>query len=101
MTTNVFETFLDDFFNEPRFFLGKTYFVFVVLVILYTGCDCYRDLRMTQRKGNLKKWKIFDASLADALLKLSFDPNEPVIDYLYSGMNAVAVDPQKLGNCSV
>ena len=72
-------------------------------MILYTGCDCYRDLRNTQRKGNLIKWKIFDASLFDALTKLQHDPNQPkIVDgYLYSGMNCVAVDPMKLGNWSV
>ena len=52
------------------------------IVILYTGCDCYRDLRETQRNGDYEKWKVFDASLNDAVEKLSYDPNTPKIKRL-------------------
>ena len=41
-------------------------------VVLYTGCDCYASLRFRQRNGDLKTWKLFDASLFDALCKLKF-----------------------------
>ena len=65
-------------------------------MILYTGCDCYKDLRLSQRKGDLQKWKIFDASLADALRKLKWDPNQPKVKCLYSGMSNVGIDVKKL-----
>ena len=71
-------------------------FVSLLTVILYTGCDCYSDLRSKQRNGDVETWKIFDATLNDALLKLRQDPNEPKISRLYSGMKNVGIDAKNL-----
>lgn len=89
--------FFEYFRHHPKW----SHFAGVYSVILYTGCDCYGDLRFTQRNGDVKKWKYFDASLFDALKKLENDPNQPQVEFLYSGMQHVAVDKKKLGNTSM
>lgn len=36
-------------------------------IILYTGTDVYRDLRINEIEGNYDKWKIMSTTLESAL----------------------------------
>lgn len=66
----------------------------MLAVIMYTGTDCYADLRMTQQGRNLEneqKWYKFSYTLDCAIMKLSyFDQIKPP-RYLYHGLNGVKV----------
>ena len=68
---------------------------------MYTGASCFQDLRLTQRRGDLRKWKYFDVCLASALDKLKHDPDPKAqlkeVKKLYSGMANVKYDFKNMG----
>ena len=39
-------------------------------ILLYTGCDCYSDLRCPRLNGNFTKWKYFSYFLEKGIKKL-------------------------------
>ena len=65
-------------------------------LLLYTGCSCNYDLCKSQRDGNYKKWKCYDACLYKAISYLScvedysrYCNDKRILFQLYSGLNKV------------
>lgn len=71
----------------------------MLAVLLYTGCDCYGDLRAADRVGDYDKWKTFAKALCSALEALSSAHQAkfgPPSDYseavVYSGLANVRLN---------
>lgn len=64
----------------------------MLAVLLYTGCDCYGDLRWSERNGDLDKWWRYARGLRGAISKLTLAEHEHFggsrdgEDFVYSGL---------------
>lgn len=61
-------------------------------IILYTGCDCYSDLRQCQREGDFEKWRCFSTSLSSAINLLARSDSVPLPSELFHGLANVKMD---------
>lgn len=71
-------------------------------ILLYTGCDCYGDLRASERRRDYNKWRIFSSCLHDAIVNLAralrkkFGPLCDGDEKAYSGLSRVMLSGAQL-----
>lgn len=73
----------------------------MLAVILYTGTDCYKDLRDSERRGDYNKWWNFSLNLNSAIGKLGVAQHEKYghigAKQTYSGLEDVKFTGKQLG----
>ena len=67
----------------------------MIAIILYCGCDMYKNYRMSELRSEFDTWPCFSQLLTQAILKLSAADKRPAPDMVWHGLSGISMPTDK------